>query len=111
LQGKQGSLLDQPEEALFTEYCQLAVCCGQCRGTARQSVDQGHFAEHAARREVIHYGPADLDIDLAFDDGEKAISRVALAENGLARPEGTEIRLAAEYFEGWHRGDWPGWDP
>ncbi len=34
--------------------------------------------------EVIDNSPADLDIDLAFDDREHAVARVALAENGLA---------------------------
>jgi hypothetical protein len=76
-------LFDEPEKALLVDHGKPAILGGTRGGAARQSVDQGHFAENADRRDAFDHRAREFDLDGAFDDGVEAVAGIARLKDGL----------------------------
>ena len=88
LEGEQRGALDQGEKVFPVDRGQQAIGAGDSRGAARLVVDQGQFAQHAARTDRFKNSVALGNVDFTFGDDVEADARIALAKNGLARRKG-----------------------
>ena len=88
LKGEERGALDEREKMLPVDGGQQAIGAGDSRGAARLVVDQGQFAQHAARTDRFKNSVALGNVDFTFGDDVEADARIALAKNGLARRKG-----------------------